>query len=123
VYIKSTDPYAAPDFETGFFNEQADVDVQVWAYKHARWVRQNAEKPSTHTLYSEIVRRLPQYRGEFAALHPKFPEGSEAACVKLDGPPDADNLKDIMYTPEDNKAIEAYLRQFIETTWHSVRPT
>ncbi|CCO36551.1 Alcohol oxidase Short=AOX [Rhizoctonia solani AG-1 IB] len=104
VYIKSTDPYAAPDFETGFFNEQADVDVQVWAYKHAR----------------EIVRRLPQYRGEFAALHPKFPEGSEAACVKLDGPPDADSLKDIMYTPEDNKAIEAYLRQFIETTWHSV---
>ncbi|CAE6439198.1 unnamed protein product [Rhizoctonia solani] len=104
VYITSTDPYAAPDFETGFFNEQADVDVQIWAYKQAR----------------EIVRRLPQYRGEFAALHPKFPEGSAAACVKLDGPPDVDNVKDILYTPEDNKAIETYLRQFIETTWHSV---
>ncbi|QRW26048.1 GMC oxidoreductase [Rhizoctonia solani] len=70
VYITSTDPYAAPDFDTGFFKEQADVEVHIWAYKHAR----------------EIARRLPQYRGEFAALHPQFPEGSAAACIKLDGP-------------------------------------
>ncbi|CAE6393443.1 unnamed protein product [Rhizoctonia solani] len=104
VYITSTDPYAAPDFETGFFNEQADVDAQVWAYKHAR----------------EVIRRISAYRGEFEALHPKFPEGSAAACTKIDGPPDVENLKDIVYTPEDNKAIEAYLRQFIETTWHSI---
>ncbi|KAF8686301.1 GMC oxidoreductase [Rhizoctonia solani] len=104
VYITSTDPYTAPDFETGFLDKQADVDVQIWAYKQAR----------------EIARRLPQYRGEFAPLHPKFPEDSAARCVKLDGPPDVDNVKDIVYTPEDNKAIEAYLRQFIETTWHSV---
>ncbi|KDN42051.1 hypothetical protein RSAG8_07096, partial [Rhizoctonia solani AG-8 WAC10335] len=104
VYITSADPYASPDFETGYFNEQVDVDVQIWAYKQAR----------------EIARRMPQYRGEFAALHPKFPEGSAAACVTLDGPPEVENLKDIVYTPEDNKAIEAYLRQFIETTWHPV---
>ncbi|CAE6402737.1 unnamed protein product [Rhizoctonia solani] len=104
VYITSTDPYAAPDFEAGFFNEQADVDVQIWAYKNAR----------------EIARRLPQYRGEFAALHPTFPEGSAAACTKLDGPPNVDDTKDIVYTPEDNKAIESYVRQFVETTWHSV---
>ncbi|QRW20974.1 GMC oxidoreductase [Rhizoctonia solani] len=77
VYITSTDPYADPDFETGFLDKQADVDVQIWAYKQAR-------------------------------------------CVKLDGPPDVNNVKDIVYTPEDNKAIEAYLRQFVETTWHSV---
>ncbi|CAE6431149.1 unnamed protein product [Rhizoctonia solani] len=104
VYITSADPYAAPDFETGFFNEQADIDVHVWAYKHSR----------------EIARRLPQYRGEFAALHPSFPDGSAAACTKIDGPPDVENMKDIVYTAEDNKAIEAYLRQFVETTWHSV---
>ncbi|CEL53301.1 Alcohol oxidase OS=Candida boidinii GN=AOD1 PE=1 SV=1 [Rhizoctonia solani AG-1 IB] len=104
VYITSKDPYAAPDFETGFFKEQADVDVHIWAYKHAR----------------EIARRLPQYRGEFAALHPKFPEGSAAGCVKLEGPPDVDNVKDIVYTAEDNKAIESYVRQLVETTWHSV---
>ncbi|KAG8691277.1 hypothetical protein FRC11_005358 [Ceratobasidium sp. 423] len=104
VYITSTDPYGAPDFETGFFNEQADVDIQIWAYKHSR----------------EVARRLPQYRGEFAALHPKFPEGSAAACVKLDGPPDVESVKDIVYSPEDNKAIETHVRQFIETTWHSI---
>ncbi|CAE6457691.1 unnamed protein product [Rhizoctonia solani] len=104
VYITSTDPYAAPDFDTGYLEEQADVDVQIWAYKQAR----------------EIARRMPQYRGEFAALHPKFPEGSAAACVKLDGPPEVEKIKDIVYTHEDNKAIEAYLRQFVETTWHPV---
>ncbi|KDN33327.1 hypothetical protein RSAG8_13582, partial [Rhizoctonia solani AG-8 WAC10335] len=104
VYITSTDPYAAPDFETGYFNEQADVDVHIWGYKHAR----------------EIVRRMPQYRGEFVVLHPNFPEGSAAACVKLDGPPDVGNVKDIVYTSEDNKAIEAWLRQSIESTWHPI---
>ncbi|ELU42204.1 alcohol oxidase [Rhizoctonia solani AG-1 IA] len=81
------------------------------------------QEPASYPLTpfdSEIVRRLPQYRGEFEAVHPKFPKGSAAGCVKLDGPPDADNVEDIVYTPEDNKAIETYLRQFIETTWHSV---
>lgn len=104
VYITSSDPYAAPDFETGFFDKQVDVDVHIWAYKKAR----------------EIARRMPSYRGEFVPLHPKFPEGSAAACVSLDGPPDVANIKDIVYTPEDNAAIEAWARQFVETTWHSV---
>ncbi|KAG8698202.1 hypothetical protein FRC08_006068 [Ceratobasidium sp. 394] len=36
VYITSSDPYAPPDFETGFLDEQADVDVLVWAYKKCR---------------------------------------------------------------------------------------
>ncbi|KAG9097489.1 hypothetical protein FRC06_007496, partial [Ceratobasidium sp. 370] len=67
----------------------------------------------------EIARRMPCYRGEFAPLHPKFPEGSAAAAVKLDGPLDAKDIKNLVYTAEDNAAIETFLRQFIETTWHS----
>ncbi|KAG8698147.1 hypothetical protein FRC09_007402 [Ceratobasidium sp. 395] len=103
VYITSADPYAGLDFETGFFDKQADVDIHIWAYKKAR----------------EIARRMPCYRGEFPPLHPKFPEGSSAAITKLDAPPDVKDVKNLVYTAEDNAAIEAHIRQFIETTWHS----
>jgi alcohol oxidase len=63
---------------------------------------------------------MPLYRGEFAPLHPKFPEGSAAAGVKLDSPLQASGLKNLVYTAEDNAAIETYVRQMGETTWHSV---
>lgn len=103
VYITSTDPYAPPDFDTGFLKEQADVDIHMWVYKKTR----------------EIARRMPSYRGEYAAMHPKFPEGSAAACVRLDGPPPAD-VEDHIYTPGDNAAIEDFVRQTTDTTWHSI---
>lgn len=64
---------------------------------------------------------MPSYRGEWAAMHPKFPEGSAAACVRLDGPPSA-NVEDLTYSPEDNAAIESFVRQMADTTWHSVSP-
>jgi len=104
VYLTSSDPYAEPDFETGFLDKRADLDIHIWAYKKAR----------------ETVRRMPHYRGEYAPLHPQFPEGSAAASVKLDGPCVASEVKDLVYTAEDDAAIEAYMRQMIETTWHSV---
>lgn len=103
IYLASTDPYAPPDFEAGFLKDQADVAVHVWMYKKSR----------------EIARRLPSYRGEFALLHPKFPSGSAAACVRLDGPPPAD-VEDFVYTPEDNAAIEEFVRDRSDTTWHSL---
>ncbi|KAG8728737.1 hypothetical protein FRC12_021528, partial [Ceratobasidium sp. 428] len=103
VYITSTDPYAAPDFKTGFLEEQADIAVHIWAYKKCR----------------EVARRMPSFRGECAALHPKFSEGSAAACVSLDGPPSPE-IEDIVYTPEDNVAIETFVRDMAGTTWHSI---
>ncbi|KAG8699513.1 hypothetical protein FRC09_006575 [Ceratobasidium sp. 395] len=103
VYITSTDPYTAPDFETGFLNEQADVDVLIWAYKKCR----------------EVCRRMPSFRGEYAGLHPKFPKGSAAACVRLAGPPPAE-MDDIVYTAEDNAVVEQFVRETASTTWHSI---
>ncbi|KAG9097999.1 hypothetical protein FRC06_006932 [Ceratobasidium sp. 370] len=103
VYITSPDPYAPPDFETGFLNEQADVDVLVWAYKQCR----------------EVVRRMPSFRGEYAGLHPKFPNGSAATCVRLSGPPPTE-MEDIIYAAEDNAAIEEFVRETANTTWHSI---
>ncbi|KAG9090208.1 hypothetical protein FS749_000743 [Ceratobasidium sp. UAMH 11750] len=103
VYITSADPYAPPDFDPRLFDRQVDVDIHVWGYKKAR----------------EVARRMPHYRGEYVPMHPKFLEGSAAACAMYDSPPDAPTIKNIEYTAEDNAAIEAFIRQFGETCWHS----
>jgi len=57
----------------------------------------------------EIFRRLPSYRGEVAAGHPSFPEGSAAACGEASGPVGVD-APDIVYTAEDDKAIDEFHR-------------
>jgi choline dehydrogenase-like flavoprotein len=92
------------DFDVGFFNDADDIDLkkQIWAYKKQR----------------EIVRRTNYYRGELAAGHPKFPEGSAAACVEVSEP--LKDVKDIVYSKEDDAAIEQWLRENVNTTWHSM---
>ncbi|KAF8607378.1 alcohol oxidase [Ceratobasidium sp. AG-I] len=103
IYLNSADHQAAPDFRPGTIEEQSDIDVQIWIYKKSR----------------EIARRMPSFRGEFAPLHPKFPEGSAATCVRLDGPPPAD-MENLAYTAEDNAAIEEFIRDRSDTIWHSI---
>jgi alcohol oxidase len=92
------------DFDVGFFNDANDIDIkkQIWAYKKQR----------------EIVRRASYYRGELAAGHPKFPEGSAAAAVDVSEP--LTDVKNIEYTKEDDAAIEQWLRENVNTTWHSM---
>ncbi|CCO37202.1 Alcohol oxidase Short=AOX [Rhizoctonia solani AG-1 IB] len=103
VCISSADPYAPPNFRSGLIEEQADVEFDS----------------SVDHFLREVVRRMPSYRGEPASLHPKFPEGSVAGCVRLDEPPskEQDNL---VYTPEDDKVLEDFIRQSAEATPHSV---
>ncbi|KAK1065824.1 hypothetical protein LTR74_007705 [Friedmanniomyces endolithicus] len=96
-----------PDFETGFFTEIVDVTKQIYAYKVIR----------------EMMRRTSMYRGELPIGHPEFPAGSEAALVDLNASLAGDSGKPrdkIKYTPEDDKAIEKFLRKHIGTTWHSL---
>lgn len=57
------------------------------------------------------------FRGELAADHPQFAPGSAAACVEEGG---HDVEVDIKYSPEDDAAIEAWLRENVATTWHSL---
>ncbi|OAK97182.1 alcohol oxidase [Phaeosphaeriaceae sp. SRC1lsM3a] len=92
------------DFDVGFFNDAKDIDLkkQIWAYKKQR----------------EIVRRAKYYRGELAAGHPKFPEGSAAAAVEVSEP--LKDVKDLVYSKEDDAAIEQWLRENVNTTWHSM---
>ncbi|KAJ7233292.1 hypothetical protein B0H12DRAFT_172035 [Mycena haematopus] len=63
LHISSTDLYANPDFDCGFFTDPADLAAVRWGYKKGR----------------EIFRRLPIYRGPRLAAHPQFPAGSPAA--------------------------------------------
>jgi alcohol oxidase len=92
------------DFDVGFFNDANDIDLkkQIWAYKKQR----------------EMVRRAAYYRGELAAGHPRFPEGSAAAAVELSE--QLKDIKDIVYSKEDDVAIEQWLRENVNTTWHSM---
>lgn len=72
--------------------------------------------PSDSQLFSmlykktrELFRRMTCFRGEVASDHPQFPEDSAASCKKTEGPIPID-APDIVYTPEDDKAIEEYIR-------------
>ncbi|RYP11398.1 hypothetical protein DL764_000052 [Monosporascus ibericus] len=92
------------DFETGFFNDVHDIDIkkQIWAYKKQR----------------EVMRRTAMYRGEVSAGHPRFAAHSPAACIETDTA--LENVRDIEYSAEDDAAIEQWLRENINTTWHSL---
>ena len=99
-----TDPI---DFDTGWLTDAGDVDVKkhIWAYKASR----------------EMWRRMPIFRGELAATHPRFPEGSKAAVIETaDGPVMTDDNARIEYSAEDDKAIDQRVREVLSTTWHSL---
>lgn len=93
------------NFNTGFFSDANGVDIKkhVWAYKKQR----------------EIFRRMKIYQGELPGGHPTFPPNSSAVYV----PPNnssTEDIKDIVYSEEDDKIIEEWARGHVETTWHSM---
>jgi alcohol oxidase len=91
------------DFTTGYLDDPSDIVPLNFGYKKLR----------------EISRRMSSYRGEVAALHPRFPEGSAAVCREATGPTDL-NAPDIIYTAEDDEAIERFHRDNTQTGWHSL---
>ncbi|KAL1800515.1 hypothetical protein ACET3X_000857 [Alternaria dauci] len=95
----------ALDFDVGYFNDKNDIDIkkQIWAYKKQR----------------EIMRRTKFYCGELAAGHPKFaPDSAVAIQEDVTGP--LEDVKDLVYSKEDDAAIEQWLRENVNTTWHSL---
>ena len=53
---------------------------------------------------------MTSYRGEFHPGHPQFPEGSQASARILTGPVDVSS-SDIIYSAEDNEAIDIFHRK------------
>jgi hypothetical protein len=98
----------------------ADLAVLRWGYKRSR----------------ELARRMGLYRGELSTRHPTFNENSGAFCKETT--PAGVTDPDIVYTVEDDKAIDAHHRKFgtsrypkelqhqtdlnfiVQTAWHSV---
>jgi alcohol oxidase len=91
------------DFDAGFLNHPSDIKKQLWAYKMSR----------------EISRRLPYYKGELELGHPKFKVGSAAAISESASAIHVD-AKDIVYSKEDDEAIMEWVRDNLNTTWHSL---
>ncbi|KAM0287377.1 hypothetical protein ACHAO9_007781 [Fusarium lateritium] len=104
IHITGPDLTDPLDFDIGFLTDAGDLDLkqQVWAYKKQR----------------EIMRRTSMYRGELAIGHPRYPTGSPAGCVEIDAP--LGDVTDIQYSPEDDEAIEDWLRLKLTTPWHSL---
>lgn len=113
IHIKSMgDVSEGYDFDAGILSHPSDIKKQLWAYKKAR----------------EVARRLPYYRGEVENGHPKFPRGSKAGLVDLTGQREPDGqvgghrgiIEDIIYSAEDDAAIESWIRANITSAWHSL---
>lgn len=93
------------DFTTGFFTDPHGIDIKkhLWGYKKQR----------------EMFRRMETCRGELAGWHPTFAPNSSAVHFETHNGPDG-KIQDIVYSEEDDKVIEAWLRTRVETTWHSM---
>ncbi|KAI6362904.1 hypothetical protein MCOR25_006053 [Pyricularia grisea] len=118
VHITGPSPNSnEPAFDSGIFSSSCshssfDVSAACWTYKKLR----------------EIARRLDSYRGEVAYAHPPFPAGSDAALLRLpvDGPSlvekygGPDKVPNLVYGAEDDAAVEAYVRNAVQTTWHTL---
>lgn len=100
-HISGPDIKDQPVLDTGFW-AQNDLDLRqhMWMYKKSR----------------EIVRRMDTFAGEVAVGHPSFPSGSKASVVDSK----IKNVQDIEYTPDDDKAIESWLRGHVSSCWHSL---
>ena len=72
----------------------ADLVILRWAYKHVR----------------EISRRMEFYRGDLQVGHPTFAEGSQAA-TQLAGTPVEISAPKIVYSKEDDDAIDEFHRR------------
>ncbi|KAJ2917290.1 hypothetical protein MD484_g3124, partial [Candolleomyces efflorescens] len=130
IHVKSPNPYVDPEFDSGFMNNKADFAPIRWSYKKTR----------------EVARRMDAYRGELTSHHPRFHPASPAACKDIDietakgilpdgltvgihmgtwhKPGDVYDAKkvheDIKYSKEDDQAIDDWVADHVETTWHSL---
>lgn len=104
VHITSPQITSLPAFRPQYLSSQLDIIPHVLGYKQQR----------------EISRRMRSFRGEIRELHPKFSENSPARCIEY---PTAEQRaemtrKRIVYSPEDNKAIENWVKDTFLAVWH-----
>lgn len=104
AHIKSKNTSEPLDFQSGFLDNQTDIELHTFIYKKTR----------------EFGRRHPMYRGEVKQAHPSFPVGSKAAVREIPDTPVAVDAPDLTYTEEDDKAIEKWIRLTVISNWHGL---
>lgn len=142
THITSPDPYAAPDFDTGFMNDERDMVPMVWGYIKSR----------------ETARRMDAYAGEVETMHPFFDYDSPARARDMDlattkayalpgnlsagighgswslplapaeTQPTLTSLNssqkevrtELKYNTRDIQAVEEWVKRHVESTWHSL---
>ncbi|KAF9067454.1 GMC oxidoreductase-domain-containing protein [Rhodocollybia butyracea] len=109
-----TNPWAPLKFDPGYLEDPGDVAVLRWCYKRGR----------------ELARRMKSFRGEIPGSNPAFQSPSNASSVPHEtstaadfltapGPIDVD-AREVIYSAEDDKAIDDHIRANVSTTWHSL---
>ena len=86
--------YPSGSYHIVLFTRKADVQPLIWGYKFTR----------------EIARRMPHFSGEPPALHPAFAPGGPASVVAHAEGPIAFDTPRIVYSEEDERALEAFIR-------------
>nr|AAV66466.1 alcohol oxidase B [Pichia sp. BZ159] len=139
VHVVSPNPYDAPDFDPGFMNDPRDMWPMVWSYKKSRETARRMEcfagevtSHHPHYPYDSPARAADMdletckayagpdhftanlYHGSWTVPIEK-PEAKNAAHVTSN---QVEKHRDIEYTKEDDAAIEDYIREHTETTWH-----
>lgn len=105
VHIKSRSVFDSAEFHCGFLSNPLDLEKLVWGYK----------------LQREIVRRMSHYRGPLQVGHPTFPPGSKAGYDTVDkASATRGSPVPITYSKQDDEAIESFIRERVQTTWHSL---
>jgi alcohol oxidase len=105
VHITHADDVSAPtDFVQGCFESKADIQLLIFGYKFTR----------------EIARRMPHFRGEPLGVHPAFPPGGPASVIEKAGGPVPFDAPRIVYSEEDERALEEFARAKASTCFHSL---
>lgn len=138
VHIKSSNPFEMPDFDAAFLKDNADMSPQVEAYKMLRNITRRmksyrGEFAPTHPKFSATSEARCRDQ-PLETAHKAAGNGDMTVGVAAAGLPSAvanagalqsddksttrhqdDGHKDIVYTEEDDKAIEQWIRENVAT--------
>ncbi|KAG6824994.1 hypothetical protein H0H92_005148 [Tricholoma furcatifolium] len=143
IHIASPSPYVEPTFDSGFMNNKADFAPIRWSYKKTREVARRMD-----AFRGELTSHHPRFHpASPAAAHDidiktakqLLPDGftvgihmgkstiSAIWCLLLTDayrPGEEYDAKkvheDIKYSADDDKAIDDWIADHVETTWHSL---
>ncbi|KAJ6550861.1 methanol oxidase [Mycena vulgaris] len=135
IHIKSPNPYVEPDFDSGFMNDKADFAPIRWSYKKTREIARRMD-----AFRGELTSHHPRF-------HPASPAATKDIDIQtakgilpngftvgihmvriptlsVDTPGDTYDAskvhEDIKYSEDDDRAIDEWIADHVETTWHSL---